>query len=67
MKPAIYEPVEEVENALHALAREHERIEYLDDAARSVQGAADVVLQHYEAGLHFYPSYKLSVAYRDPR
>ena len=48
---AIYEAVEEVENALYALAREHERIKYLAVAARSAKEAADVALQQYEAGL----------------
>jgi len=48
---AIYEAVEEVENALYALAREHERITYLAVAARSAKEAADVALQQYEAGL----------------
>lgn len=48
---AIYVAVEEVENALYALAREHERIKYLAVAARSAKEAADVALQQYEAGL----------------
>jgi outer membrane protein TolC len=43
--------VEEVENALYALAREHERIKHLEVAAGSAQDAADVALQQYEAGL----------------
>ena len=48
---AIYVAVEEVENALYALASEHERIKYLTVAARSAKDAADVALQQYEAGL----------------
>jgi NodT family efflux transporter outer membrane factor (OMF) lipoprotein len=48
---AIYEAVEEVENALYALAREHERIKNLEVAAGSARDAADVALQQYEAGL----------------
>ncbi len=48
---AIYQAVEEVENALYVLAKEHERIKYLAVAARSAKEAADVALQQYEAGL----------------
>ena len=48
---AIYQAVEEVENALYALAKEHERIKHLEVAAKSAEEAADVALQHYEAGL----------------
>jgi NodT family efflux transporter outer membrane factor (OMF) lipoprotein len=48
---AVYEAVEEVENALYALAREHERIKHLEVAAGSARDAADVALQQYEAGL----------------
>jgi NodT family efflux transporter outer membrane factor (OMF) lipoprotein len=47
----IYEAVEEVENALYALAREHERIAHLEIAAESAAEAADLALQQYKAGL----------------
>jgi multidrug efflux system outer membrane protein len=48
---AVYDAVEEVENALYALAMEHERIKHLEVAAKSAKEAADVALQQYEAGL----------------
>lgn len=48
---AICQAVEEVENALYALAKEHERITHLEVAAKSAAEAADVALQQYEAGL----------------
>jgi outer membrane protein TolC len=48
---AIYQAVEEVENALYALAREHERMRHLEVATKSAEEAADVALQQYEAGL----------------
>jgi multidrug efflux system outer membrane protein len=47
----IYQAVEEVENALYALAREHERMRHLEVATKSAEEAADVALQQYEAGL----------------
>jgi multidrug efflux system outer membrane protein len=48
---AIYQAVEEVENALYALAKEHERIRHLEDGTQSAEQAVDVALQQYEAGL----------------
>ena len=51
---AIYQAVEEVENALYALAREHERIKDLEVATRSAEEAANVALQQYEAGMVEY-------------
>jgi multidrug efflux system outer membrane protein len=48
---AIYQAVEEVENALYALAKEHERMRHLEVATKSAEEAADVALQQYETGL----------------
>ena len=48
---AIYQAVEEVENALYALAKEHERIKHLTVATGYAEEAADLALQQYEAGL----------------
>lgn len=48
---AIYQAVEEVENALYALAKEHERMKHLEVATKSAEEAADVALRQYEAGL----------------
>ncbi len=48
---AIYQAVEEVENALYAFAREHERMRHLEAATKSAEEAANVALQQYEAGL----------------
>ena len=48
---AIHQALQEVENALYALAKEHERIRHLAVATESAAEAADVALQHYQAGL----------------
>jgi NodT family efflux transporter outer membrane factor (OMF) lipoprotein len=48
---AIYQAVEEVENALYALVREHERISHLEVATKSAEEAANLALQQYETGL----------------
>jgi multidrug efflux system outer membrane protein len=47
----IYQAVEEVENALYALVKEHERIMHLEVATKSAEEAVNVALQQYEAGL----------------
>lgn len=48
---AIYRAVEEVENALYALAKEHERTKQLEVATGAAEAAADVALLQYETGL----------------
>jgi multidrug efflux system outer membrane protein len=47
----VHQALQEVENALYALAREHERINHLSAATKSAAEAAGVALQHYQAGL----------------